>query len=196
MKVRTAGVEDLALIADLHTTRINEGFLSSLGSPFLRRLYRRVLNTDAAFALVAADERDQVIGFAAGVGDLPGFYRSFLLHDGIAAGIRSAPRLVRSIPRVIETLRYGSSSDTLPTAEILAVAVGAASAGRGVGRSLVIAATAEFTRLGIETAKVVTTADNASAIAMYHAGGFQPATAIEVHPGRASQVMVWTSSSH
>ena len=79
---------------------------------------------------------------------------------------------MRAVPRVIETLRYPAATGDLPDAEILAVAVAAAAAGAGIGRTLVHAATAEFARRGVDTAKVVTTADNAAALAMYRACGF------------------------
>ena len=133
-------------------------------------------------------------GFVAGVGSVGALYRRFLLRDGVTAGLAAAPRLLRSVPRVVETLRYPSAGDALPDAEILAVAVAEESGGKGVGRTLVGAATGEFARRGTTAAKVVTTADNAPALAMYRACGFAHAAAIEVHAGRASEVLVWTSS--
>ncbi|MGZ4754409.1 MAG: GNAT family N-acetyltransferase [Acidimicrobiia bacterium] len=179
-------------MAALHAERIAEGFLSSLGPGFLRRLYGRVLASEDGFVLVADD--DGVVGFVAGVGDLGALYRRFLLRDGIVAGLAAAPRLVRALPRVVETLRYPAATGDLPEAEILAVAVAARAGGRGLGRALVAAATAEFSRRGIHDATVVTTADNAPALAMYRACGFASVATTEVHPGRPSEVLRWTSS--
>jgi ribosomal protein S18 acetylase RimI-like enzyme len=195
VRIRPADDADLPAVAALHATRIDEGFLSSLGPAFLRRLYRRVRLDDRGFVLVATDDDDVVTGFAAGVADLKALYRRFVLRDGLVAGLRSAPRLVRALPRVVETLRYADTGADLPTAEILAVAVARSAGGRGVGRSLVGAAVAEFDRLAVAAAKVVTTADNEAAIAMYRAAGFLPAATIEVHQGRTSQVLVWTPPS-
>lgn len=195
MIVRPATDADLSQVADLHASRISEGFLSSLGVPFLARLYRRVLASADSFVLVADHGTVPTVGFVAGVADVGGLYRRFLIRDGLVAGVRAAPRLVRSLPRVLETLRYPTSASGLPDAEILAVAVGADMGGQGIGRALVAAAIEQFQRSGIRSAKVVTTPENAAALAMYRSCGFATTTAIEVHPGRASEVLVWTASS-
>lgn len=197
MTVRPATVADLPRVAELHAQRISEGFLSSLGLPFLRRLYARVLGSPDSFILVNGDQLvapSGVNGFVAGVEDLSALYRRFVLRDGIAAGLRAAPRLIAAVPRVIETLRYPSTTAALPDSEILAVAVAANAAGQGIGRALVGAATAEFIRRGTSSAKVVTTADNAAALAMYRGCGFVASAPVEVHSGRVSEVLVWTAS--
>lgn len=193
MTVRSAASSDLDRIAALHAERIREGFLTSLGIPFLRRLYRRVLRSNDAFLFVD-DVDDHVSGFVAGVADLGALYRRFITRDGAAAAVRAAPRLLRTFPRVLETLKYPSTTGALPNAEILAVAVAADCGGRGIGTSLVRAATIEFDRRAVRAAKVVTTTDNDAAIAMYRACGFVSTTGLEVHPGRSSEVLVWTAS--
>lgn len=193
MTPRLALPADVDRIAQLHAARINEGFLTSLGVPFLRRLYRRVLRSPDAFIIVEDHEHD-VVGFAAGVADLGALYRRFMVHDGPLAALRAAPRLVRAIPRVLETMRYPTTTADLPDAEILALAVAADHAGRGIGRQLVDAATTAFRDRGIDAAKVVTTSDNPAALAMYRACGFVSTVKVEVHAGRESEVLVWTAS--
>ena len=201
--LRAAAAAELRSVAALHADRIREGFLTSLGTGFLRRLYRCVLASEDGFVLVACADPASgpvpaatapVVGFVAGVGSVGSLYRRFLLRDGIVAGALAAPRLMRAVPRVVETLRYPAATGDLPDAEILAVAVAADAAGHGVGRSLVGAAIQEFIAAGVSSAKVVTTADNAHAIAMYRASGFVTETDVEVHSGRVSEVLVWTAS--
>jgi ribosomal protein S18 acetylase RimI-like enzyme len=192
--VRKARPEELTRVAELHADRIADGFLSSLGVPFLRRLYRRVLAGPDSFVLVATGADAVVVGFVAGVGDLARLYRRFLVRDGVAAGVRAAPRLVRALRRVVETLRYPTATTDLPEAEILAVAVAEEAGGRGIGRVLVDAAVAEFHERGIRAARVVTTTDNTRALAMYRACGFATVARFEVHAGRVSEVLVWTGS--
>ncbi len=190
--LRAARTSDLRAIADLHATRIDEGFLTSLGTPFLRRLYARVLRSHDAFVVV--DDHDGVTtGFAAGVADLGALYRRFIVHDGLRAGLQAAPRLLKNLPRVVETLRYPTMTGGLPEAEVLAVAVAADRSGHGVGQALVRKAIDEFVNHGIRTAKVMTTADNLAALAMYRACGFVAADGLEVHAGRSSEVLVWTA---
>jgi ribosomal protein S18 acetylase RimI-like enzyme len=121
------------------------------------------------------------------------------VHDGLVAGIQSAPRLARSWRRVVETLRYPSSGETngetaLPAAEILAVAVAADAGGQGLGRRLVGAATTELARRGITAAKVVAGAGNEHALRMYRECGFAERQRIAVHNGAPSEVLVWPSS--
>ena len=192
MTVRAARPSDLGAIAALHAARIDEGFLTSLGTPFLRRLYARVLHSDDAF-IVVDDLDGMTTGFAAGVANLGGLYRRFIVRDGLRAGLQAAPRLLKNLPRVVETLRYPAITGGLPEAEVLAVAVAADRCGHGVGRLLVRGAIDEFVSRGITTAKVVTTADNLAALAMYQACGFVATSGVEVHAGRSSEVLVWTA---
>jgi ribosomal protein S18 acetylase RimI-like enzyme len=193
MNIRSATRSDLARVAQLHAERITEGFLPTLGLPFLERLYARVLAGNG-FVLVATDDiPGTAVGFCAGTPDIGHLYRQFLLRDGFVAGLRAAPRIVRALPRVVETLRYpGADDDTdLPSAEILAVAVAGTAAGRGVGSALLDASTSRFTDLGITSAKVVTTPDNEAALALYRRGGFVSAARVAVHSGTTSEVLVW-----
>jgi ribosomal protein S18 acetylase RimI-like enzyme len=190
--VRAGTEADAVLAAALHASEIREGFLPSLGRPFLERLYRRIVKSPGSFLLVAADD-STVVGFVAGSENVRALYRSFLLHDGAGAAIVALPRILRSWRRVVETLRYGAGGDpsTLPAAELLAIAVAPEARGRGVGRELVAALTTEFRRRGVDAVRVVVGADNAAAIALYEHCGFARAVRIEVHRGTPSQVLTW-----
>jgi ribosomal protein S18 acetylase RimI-like enzyme len=195
--VRSATAADAPRLAELHASRIGEGFLSSLGPRFLTRLYRRVALSPNAFAIVVSDgdtDRDRVVAFAAAAADVNRFYKEFLVRDGVIAGLRSAPRVVRSIPRVLETLRYPALTSELPKAEILAVATDAAAQGRGYGGIALDGATSELERRGCTTAKVVAGAANDSALRMYRRHGFETRAEISVHGDAPSEVLVWPSS--
>jgi ribosomal protein S18 acetylase RimI-like enzyme len=194
MIVREASARELPRVAELHVARISEGFLALLGPRFLRRLYRRVRRSPDAFLLVAVDG-DEVVGFLAGACDLHGLYRSFVARDGLVAGAVAAPRLVRSLPRALETFRYPSDTEGLPAAEILAVAVDGRWTGRGVGRALVEEGLAELRRRGVGSAKVVAGAANSAALGLYERAGFDHRGRITVHRGTDSEVLVWSSSS-
>jgi ribosomal protein S18 acetylase RimI-like enzyme len=198
VNVRMGVAGDLHRIVALHSQRISEGFLPSLGRPFLHRLYRRVIRSRDAFVIVA--DRDPrhggpAFGFVAGAADLGALYRRFVLRDGIPAGLAAAPRLVHSVPRALETLHYPAESSELPPAEILAVAVDELVTGEGVGAQLMAGARTRFGMLGVTTAKVVTAAGNTAALRMYEAAGFVPHSRIEVHAGAESEVLVWNSPS-
>lgn len=190
MNVRVGTEADVNLAARLHASEIGEGFLSSLGRPFLARLYRRIVRAPRSFLLVADDD-GRTVGFVAGSEDVGALYRSFLLHDGVVAALRALPRIVRSARRVFETLRYPAGDTGLPAAELLAIAVAPDARGHGTGRALVDAFTAELRRRHVGEARVVVAADNERAVRVYEACGFKPATRIEVHKGTASQVLTW-----
>jgi len=190
-EVRLAHEEEAGPAAALHARRITEGFLPTLGPAFLARLYRRVVRDPGSFLVVAIDG-DRVVGMCACTEDLGALYRAFIRHDGLIAGLRSAPRILRSLPRVLETLRYpgAEGAHDLPPAEVLAVAVDGARAGGGIGRLLVDAALVEFDRRGTARVKVVAGGDNAAALGLYRATGFVDAARIEVHEGTESVVLV------
>jgi len=206
--VLTAQPRDTGRVAELHTERISEGFLATLGPTFLRLLYRRAVRSPDAFVLVATgcglpggdqpggqQPGDQpVVGFVAGAHDLKRFYRSFLVRDGVVAGAAAAPRLLRSVARVVETLRYPAATSELPSAEILAVAVDGRYTGRGIGRRLVHAATSEFDAHGTPAVKVVAGSRNQPALRLYESCGFARRSTIAVHGDAPSEVLVWPSS--
>lgn len=195
--VRPAILHDVPQLAALHVGRIREGFLSSLGEPFLRRLYRRIVRSPNSFVLVAADA-DGIAGFVAVATDVKRLYQAFVIRDGVIAGLAAAPRLARSAGKVFETLRYpaaaASESEPLPPAEILAVSVAERAARRGVGHRLVLAALDELERRGVSSVKVVAGADNVAALGLYERCGFARHSRIAVHAGTPSEVLVWPSS--
>jgi ribosomal protein S18 acetylase RimI-like enzyme len=197
-EIRPGTEADAMAAATLHASEISEGFLPSLGRPFLARLYRRIVRSRGSFLLVAHDG-DEIVGFVAGTEHVRDLYRSFLWHDGAGATVAALPRIVRSWRRVVETLRYpvGASPERagqardLPPAELLAIAVIPAARGRGAGRQLVEALTSEFRRRGVGAVRVVVGAENDAALALYEHCGFVTAAVIEVHRGTPSRVLTW-----
>jgi len=192
---RRAHVGDAVAIATLHRNGLPDSFLASLGMGFLTRLYRRVVRFEGSFVLVTgpADSPDGFVAVAEHTGSL---YRSFLVRDGLAAGVRAMPTVLRAPVRTWETFRYGArppgpAAQAEPVAEILAVAVAASSRGRGLGTALITSALAEVQARGVRRVHVVTAADNVPAIAMYESAGFGPHATVEVHAGVEQVVLTW-----
>ncbi len=192
--VRTGTATDAPAAARLHATRIADGFLSFLGPSFLTRLYRRVARTPDSF-LVVAEIDGGVVGFIAGSADVGDLYRTFLVRDGVVAGLSAAPRLIREWRRVLETLRHGGGggSGAGRGTELLAVAVDPGHAGRGVGAALVAAFLERMVTSGGHEAYVVVGAANTGAIGLYDRAGFASAGEFELHAGTTSLVMQWHS---
>jgi ribosomal protein S18 acetylase RimI-like enzyme len=194
-EIRAGTEADAAAAAALHASEISEGFLPSLGRPFLTRLYRRIVRSPESFLLVAADG-ESIVGFVAGTERVRDLYRSFLLHDGAIATLAALPRVVRAWRRVFETLRYPAGAGDagardLPAAELLAIAVAPAGRGQGTGGRLVAALTSELQRRGVGAVRVVVGAENGAAIGLYEHCGFTKTARIEVHRGTPSQVLTW-----
>lgn len=190
--VRPATDADAIAAAALHAGQISQGFLSLLGTGFLERLYRRIGRSPESFLLIA-DSRGTTIGFIAGSTDVAALYRSFLLRDGIPAGLRAAGRLIAGWRRVLDTLGHGSSKGTGVGrgAELLAIAVDPSWQGRGAGRTLVAAFLDEVGTRGCDAAHVVVGADNTGAVALYERTGFATVERFELHPGTESLLMQW-----
>ncbi|HUI03239.1 MAG TPA: GNAT family N-acetyltransferase [Acidimicrobiales bacterium] len=189
VRLRRGDPSDAPVVAALHHELIAEGFLSSLGPRFLRRLYRRVALSGDSFLLVA--EVDAVpVGFIAGSVSLGRLYRRFIVRDGVAAALGSARQLLGAWRRALETLRHGGEGGAgAPAAELLAVAVAPAWRGRGVGARLVTGFLAEVAAMAGDASRVVVGAENATAIAMYRRAGFTAARTFELHPGTTSLLM-------
>ncbi len=194
-RLRFATLEDVRAVAALHAGRISEGFLVTLGPAFLRRLYRRVILSHRSFLLVT-DDAGSVCGFIAVAEHTGALYREYLLRDGAAAALTAARGMARSPRSVLETLRYGlraggAEGNDGGAAEILATAVAADHAGRGIGTRLVRAAVDELGRRGVASARVVTAVGNEAAVHAYERGGFRSRGREEVHRGMTQELLVW-----
>jgi ribosomal protein S18 acetylase RimI-like enzyme len=192
MTIRPGTAPDARRAAQLHSSSITEGFLPRLGWRFLERLYRCVVKDERSFLFIAEDD-GRIVGMIAGTEDVHALYRRFLRRDGMFAAVVAAPRVVRNVRAVLETLRYGgSSTNDLPPAELLAVAVDGSARGRGLGRELVDALNGEFARRGVPASKVVVGAANDQALQLYRGRGYRDAAMVEVHRNVPSQVLVWS----
>lgn len=190
--LRRATRADVGALAELHATRLEEGFLSTLGPGFLKHLYRCVVDSDDAFAHVMT-ANGRVVGFSSAARSVGRLYREFLVRRGAAATVNAAPRLIASWRRVLETLRYPSTAEEMPAAEILAVAVDPTVARQGLGARLLSATLTELEARDATEVKVVAGSHNRAALSMYEQAGFVRRASITVHTGTTSEVLVWSS---
>jgi glycosyltransferase involved in cell wall biosynthesis/ribosomal protein S18 acetylase RimI-like enzyme len=192
--VRPATAADAAAMARLHADSMPDAFLPTLGPRFLARLYRAVATDPEAVALVA-EGVDGVVGFAAGVVSVGGFYRRFARGHGPAAALAAAPRLVRPgvVRRLLETVRYPTDTGgdgQLPEAELLSIAVAPALRTGGTGRALADGVLAGLAGRGVDDIKVVVGAANQGANRFYARVGFTEAGQLTVHQGTPSNVWI------
>ena len=192
--IRPATGADAAAMARLHADGMPEAFLPTLGPRFLSRLYRALAADPDAVALVA-EGVDGVVGFAAGVPSVGGFYRRFARGQGPAAALAAAPRLVRPTVarRLLETVRYpaaGNGNGPLPDAELLSIAVAPGWRAGGTGRALADGVLDGLAGRGVDDIKVVVGAANQGANRFYAKVGFRDAGQLTVHQGTPSNVWI------
>ena len=82
-RLRRMGLQDLAVVADMHRAEFREGFFVRLGAHFLRRYYRTFLDGPLAAALVCEKE-GTVWGYLVGVLDPLQHRRLLIRHHGPA----------------------------------------------------------------------------------------------------------------
>jgi ribosomal protein S18 acetylase RimI-like enzyme len=186
--VQAARPADGWAVAQLHSNGITEGFLSSLGTPFLARLYQAMARSSDAILLLAQVDGG-VAGFVAGSARPGRFYRWFLRTNAPSAALALLPRALhpRVLVRMMETLRQvRSSGRDDAAAELFAIAVSGSTRRGGIGAALVHRLEQELVQAGAETITVVVGASNAGARAFYERLGFSDAEPIQVHRGEPS----------
>lgn len=194
--VRPARPSEAPILATLHRQSLPDSFLPSLGDQFLRRLYRALASDPEAVTLVA-ERASRVIGFATAVPSVRAFYHRFYRRHGLAAALVAAPRILRPgmLRRVRQTAGYPATAESLPDAELLAIAVAADQRGTGVGRILADGVLEGLARNGVANVKVLVPADNEQANHFYERVGFRHVTQMALHDGRYSNVLVFTCLS-
>jgi glycosyltransferase involved in cell wall biosynthesis/ribosomal protein S18 acetylase RimI-like enzyme len=195
-RVRPARSIDAPAMARIHREALPQGFLSSLGERFLRRMYLALAVDHEAVALVA-DDGDGVVGFATGVRSVRRFYRRFYLRHGLPAALAAAPNLLHRgmIRRLTETATYPGGSGKLPDSELLSIAVTRGWRSRGVGKVLAQGILDGLADRGASEIKVVVGAENEQGNRFYAGMGFKHRARISVHEGIPSNVWVFQCHS-
>ncbi len=103
MIIRQATLNDVPVVAQIHTLSFPGFFLTSLGESFLRELYSGFLNQPGGIFFVAEDG-DKVIGFAAGttVPDL--FFTELREKRGFYFVLKAIPALIKNARVVFKKL--------------------------------------------------------------------------------------------
>ena len=180
--------------ARLHADGITEGFLSTLGQPFLTSLYQGIGESAGAGVFVAV-EGGTVLGFISYARDVGSCYRQtlrrrFFPMTGALLRQLIKPRVLGS---VLETLAYPllhrgreqTATDDRPAptvrSELLSMAVSAQARGKGVGKLLVRAVDQALQAEGVGGYFVVTHAVDERSNGFYRSCGFSPTREYRSH---------------
>lgn len=171
-------------VAGLHITGISTGFISSLGIDFVTSLYEAIAQSKSSFGFVA-EENDSVIGFIAFTTNLNKLYKAVILRKGLHFVFLLGGKILslKRIKNVFETLFYPSriKKMDLPSAELLSIVIAEKEQGKGLAIQLLKKAFEECQKRGIESVKVMVSADNENANRLYQKCGFERAGQINNH---------------
>ena len=180
-------------VAVLHAANIDQGFLATLGVPFLALMYRALDEAEGS-VLLTEEQGGRVVGFVSGAAGMGPIYRR-MLHRPLRLGVSLLPSMVRParLKRILEILRYSGRADVsqpLPHAELLSVAVDRAVRGTGVAEKLYRRLQSHFAAHGINAFRITVGDSLAPAHRYYQKMGATPVGRIEVHAGEGSVVYV------
>lgn len=193
--IRPATRADVPAVAAMHAQVMTKAFLPMLGEPFLRVLFRALVEDPDSPTLVA-ERGGEVIGYTSGAVSMRAFRRRFILRHGLSAGLAAAPRLLRPgvLRRAIELFRYPEQTEGLPEAEHTLIGVRPRTA-PGLGMALTEDALRALAERGVQEIKCYVAADNRTMQRVVRRAGFEPRDEITLHDGVPSLVCVYRCPS-
>jgi ribosomal protein S18 acetylase RimI-like enzyme len=185
---------DVSEVVTTHLESFPGFFLSFLGSRFLTLLYRGVLADAQGISLVACSN-NRVDGFVVGVVEQRGFYRNLIRKQWWKFGFAAIGAVLRRpmiIPRLLRALKQPESvGECCAAACLMSIAVHPRAEGRGLGRTLVEAFSAEARRRGLKAYCLTTDRDGNDRVnRFYQRLGFRLGRTYVTPEGRATNEYV------
>lgn len=180
-------------VAKLHASNINQGFLATLGVPFLSLMYQAIDEGEQS-VLLTEESGNQIVGFVSGAVGMVPIYRNMLRHP-LRLTASLVPSIVRPgrLWRILETLRYSrgrANPAGWPDAELLSIAVHPRVRGTGLSERLYRRLGDHFLNLGVPAFRIVVGKALGPAHRYYLRMGATPIGKVEVHAGEESIVYV------
>ena len=186
-------------VAQLHASNIDQGFLSSLGTPFLSLLYEAIDANESSVLLIARHE-GHVVGFVTGTEGMGSIYRHLLRRwPRLLWALLPALASPRKLAKIAEILLLDNKAKPLPDlphAELLSIAVDPDQRGQGHAQTLYRGLVAHFRQRGVCGFRIVVGEKLATAHRFYKRMGAHPVGHIEVHKGQASTLYVHRLPKH
>ena len=191
--IRAESTAHFRSAADLHVRGITEGFLSTLGTPFLAALYGGIATADESGVFVA-EENGEVLGFISCARDVKTCYKRVLKSNWPSLAMTMIPNAFKPAiyKKIIETLSYpllhrdvALEAPAAETAglrpELLSMAVSELARGRGVGKMLVKAVDEDMSSMRLPGYYVVTHGSDERSNGFYLGRGFVKIRAYQSH---------------
>ena len=184
---------DYKTVASLHCVNINQGFLATLGVPFLTLLYEAI-DKDSESVLLVERVDQRVVGFVTGTHGLGRIYKQLLLKPlRLIYSLKSCILSPSKMYKIIEVLLISRDSDIssdLPKHELLSIVVNPAYQGGGHAENLFNALCSYFREEGASSFSIVVGSNLDRAHAFYKKMGSIPVKEVQVHKGADSVVYV------
>ena len=195
-------------IARLHSDGITEGFLSTLGIPFLTRLYMGISKEKNSGVLVAVEEggedggsvsqldsaKENILGFISYSKDVKSCYKHVMFSNCFSLGVAMIPNIFKPTiyKKIFETLIYPFAHKDIPEeivedkanplrSELLSMAVSENARGKGIGKLLVKAVDEAMLRMDVNGYYVVTHGIDERSNGFYQRCGFEKVREFENH---------------
>ena len=184
---------DYRAIASLHCDHINQGFLATLGVPFLTLLYETIDKDSESVLLVERVDRG-VVGFVTGTRGLGRIYKQLLLKPlRLIYSLKACLLSPSKMYKIIEVLLISKDSDIssdLPKQELLSIVVNPAYQGGGHAENLFKALCTHFRAEGHRSFRIVVGSKLKRAHPFYIKMGAYPLKEIQVHKGVDSIIYI------
>jgi len=180
---------DYREVAQIHSTCIDLGFLSSLGPRFLALLYESI-DADEKSILILEKKQDKVIGFVAGGRGMNSIYRKMLIRfPRVFLALFPSMLNPMRLKRIFDLMCFGRRKKPLPScpeAELFSIAVIDSARGSGLAQKLYGALGQIFLKEGESSFCMVVGDTLGPAQSFYQKMGAVPLAQVSVHPGQSS----------
>ena len=191
IKFHSLKKHDYRIVAELHSDYINNGFLSTLGVPFLSLLYE-VIDLDDQSVLLTEKVDNVVVGFVSGTHDLARIYKKILFKPfRLIYSLKScflSPVKIIKIIELIYIIKRNNIFFGLPNDELLSIVVNPVYQGRGHAENLFNSLSSYFSAKGTCDFRIVVGSDLKRAHAFYSKMGAVPVKEVQIHNGFRSVV--------
>ena len=193
VKLHKLNSNDYRTVASLHCDHINQGFLATLGVPFLTLLYEAI-DKDSESVLLVERMDLKVIGFVTGTRGLGQIYKQLLLQPlRLIYSLKHCLLSPSKMYKILEVLLISKGTNIsagLPKQELLSIVVNHAYQGGGHAENLFKALCSHFRAEGASSFSIVVGSNLDRAHAFYTKMGSIPVKEIQVHKGADSVVYV------
>lgn len=180
-------------VAQLHCGQINQGFLATLGIPFLALLYEAI-DKDPCSVLIVKEDDGDIVGFVSGTASLRPIYiqllsRPYALFVALVGCLFSISKLLKII-EILLISRNNPILTGLPIHELLTIVVKPSHQGKGYAGDLFESLCSYFEMADVVDFRIIVGVGLDRAHAFYLKMGCKVVGEVEIHKGKNSLIYV------